>query len=159
MILKTTLHIIIFSRHGGVGLTIGLDDLRGLSQPMILWFIKDVAPFWYRWYTPTNGVEIKVFFDVYFKKIRWKQRNYSSVASCTLLAFLNFINTSFQAWVGISEIRVYGLFSCLFTVGLSILSLMKLLWISVQEQIAQNWGLMTYTMNKQGMCGSQRWDF
>jgi len=25
-----------FSRHGGVGLTAGLDDLRGLFQPMIL---------------------------------------------------------------------------------------------------------------------------
>jgi len=25
-----------FSRHGGVGLTVGLDDLRGLFQPMIL---------------------------------------------------------------------------------------------------------------------------
>jgi len=27
-----------FSRHGGVGLTFGLDDLRGLFQLMILWF-------------------------------------------------------------------------------------------------------------------------
>ena len=27
-----------FSKHGGVGLTVGLDDLRGLFQPMILWF-------------------------------------------------------------------------------------------------------------------------
>ena len=27
-----------FSRHGGVGVTVGLDDLRGLFQPMILWF-------------------------------------------------------------------------------------------------------------------------
>jgi len=27
-----------FSRHGGVGLMVGLDDLRGLFQPMILWF-------------------------------------------------------------------------------------------------------------------------
>jgi len=26
----------MFSRHGGVGLTVGLDDLRGLFQPMIL---------------------------------------------------------------------------------------------------------------------------
>ena len=25
-----------FSRHGGVGLVVGLDDLRGLIQPMIL---------------------------------------------------------------------------------------------------------------------------
>ena len=25
-----------FSRHGGAGLTVGLDDLRGLFQPMIL---------------------------------------------------------------------------------------------------------------------------
>jgi len=24
-----------FSRHGGVGLAVGLDDLRGLFQPMI----------------------------------------------------------------------------------------------------------------------------
>ena len=26
-----------FSRHGGVGGMVGLDDLRGLFQPMILW--------------------------------------------------------------------------------------------------------------------------
>jgi len=28
-----------FSKHGGGGLMIGLDDLRGLFQPMILWFL------------------------------------------------------------------------------------------------------------------------
>jgi len=28
-----------FGRHGGVGLTVGLDDLRGLFQPMILLFL------------------------------------------------------------------------------------------------------------------------
>jgi len=27
-----------FSSHGGVGLMVGLDDLRDLFQPMILWF-------------------------------------------------------------------------------------------------------------------------
>jgi len=27
-----------FSRLGGVGWMVGLDDLRGLFQPMILWF-------------------------------------------------------------------------------------------------------------------------
>jgi len=27
-----------FSRHGGVGVTVGLDDLRGLFQPVILGF-------------------------------------------------------------------------------------------------------------------------
>jgi len=27
-----------FSRHGGVGLTVGLDDLKGIFQPMILQF-------------------------------------------------------------------------------------------------------------------------
>jgi len=27
-----------FSRNGGVGWMIGFDDLRGLFQPMILWF-------------------------------------------------------------------------------------------------------------------------
>ena len=38
-----------FSRHGGVGLTVGLDDLRGLFQPMnllhdsmILWYDKKI---------------------------------------------------------------------------------------------------------------------
>jgi len=29
-----------FSRHGGVGLTVGPDDLRGLFQPMILGFYE-----------------------------------------------------------------------------------------------------------------------
>jgi len=28
------------SRLGGVGLTVGLDDLRGLFQPTILWFYE-----------------------------------------------------------------------------------------------------------------------
>ena len=30
--------MVVFSRHGGVRLTIGLDDLRGLFKPMILQF-------------------------------------------------------------------------------------------------------------------------
>jgi len=28
-----------FSRHGGVGVMVGLDDLRGLFQPMILYML------------------------------------------------------------------------------------------------------------------------
>jgi len=31
-----------FSSHGGVGWMVGLDDLRGLVQPMILWFYEFV---------------------------------------------------------------------------------------------------------------------
>jgi len=38
-----------FSRNGGVGWTVGLDDLRGVFQPMILWFYDPVLVL--DWYT------------------------------------------------------------------------------------------------------------
>ena len=35
---RTLVGMVVFSRHGGVGWMVGLNDLRGLFQPMILWF-------------------------------------------------------------------------------------------------------------------------
>ena len=36
-----------FSWHGGVGQMVGLDDLRGLFQPMILWFYDSMILWFY----------------------------------------------------------------------------------------------------------------
>lgn len=73
-----------------------MDDTERLRFDLLI--VKGITSFWYRWCTSTNRFEMKDFFNVYFKVIQWKERNYSSIASCTLLALLNFVNMTFQSW-------------------------------------------------------------